>query len=147
MKYTLIRYKENGEDTCRGCVMDRWHSEFELLEFSNRKELIAAYGNLIFNDDIAVKNRYGRSEYHILISGIDLNGWHNGYNNSCRLFNRITDRAMEIAAKKHAVIEEQRLAAEKKAQDDAFAKEQERKLRKAAEEIELYNKLKQKYGE
>lgn len=38
--YTLIYYSENGYDSCRGCVMERWDSEFEMISTSYLHEAV-----------------------------------------------------------------------------------------------------------
>ena len=45
--YSLIAYKHNNVDTCRGCVMDRFDSDFELRTTVNETELIEAWATLL----------------------------------------------------------------------------------------------------
>jgi hypothetical protein len=35
MNYTIVAYKPNGEDTCRGCVMSTYNSDFFLETFTD----------------------------------------------------------------------------------------------------------------
>ena len=39
-RYTLIAYRKNGVQTCRGCVVDRWDSDFKYETNLTREEVI-----------------------------------------------------------------------------------------------------------
>ena len=43
--YTLIGYRENYSTSCRGCVMNRYDSLFEVKQFITLDEVIEAYTN------------------------------------------------------------------------------------------------------
>ena len=73
MFYTLIEYTSSGVDTCRGCVMDRWGSDFYISYFDEREELINYYAKKKVEETTRERNT-GHIEFTVLING------HNEYN-------------------------------------------------------------------
>jgi len=42
-KYTLIGYRENYSNSCRGCEMERYSSAFDVSQYETLEEVIEAY--------------------------------------------------------------------------------------------------------
>ncbi len=67
--YTLVAYRENGVDTCRGCVMGTSDSAFSLEVFTDVDKLVKAWAKAIFSE---VKEReYCSTDYTLLLNGYD----------------------------------------------------------------------------
>ena len=69
MNLTLIAYKRNSENVCRGCEMDRYQSDFQWL-CGRQQEIIHKWANLLFDNS---QMERGESEYEItlLVDGSD----------------------------------------------------------------------------
>ena len=72
--YTIIAYRPNGVDTCRGCVMGTTGSELETGFFKDVLEaatFAAGFENRPEEADLS----YSAWEVTLLIDGLDENGW------------------------------------------------------------------------
>lgn len=70
--YTLVGYREDGVDMCRGCVMERSSSDFFLKVCFTAEEVAAEWARRLFDEE-----RNGREycsfEYTLLLNGRDNN--------------------------------------------------------------------------
>lgn len=70
--YTLVGYREDGVDMCRGCVMERSSSDFFLKVCFTAEEVAAEWARRLFDEE-----RNGREycsfEYTLLLNGRDDN--------------------------------------------------------------------------
>lgn len=66
---TIIAYRSDGIDTCRGCVMERFSSEFDMGIFDDIKPAAVYYAKLVHSNKI--NNQNGRSNWdiNVLING------------------------------------------------------------------------------
>lgn len=68
--YSLIAYKSNSVDTCRGCVMDRFDSDFELQTTTEESELVARWAQLLKRNRDRTRGE-GGFDITLLINGAD----------------------------------------------------------------------------
>ena len=66
---TLITYREDGVDTCRGCVMDRSSSDFSLNVFTDIESLVQHWAKHRWN--LPQGREYCSTEYTLIIDGAD----------------------------------------------------------------------------
>ena len=66
---TLITYREDGVDTCRGCVMDRSSSDFSLNVFTDIESLVQHWAKHRWN--LPEGREFCETEYTLLIDGAD----------------------------------------------------------------------------
>lgn len=64
MLYTLIAYKENSSDYCRGCLMDSYSSDFEAWTGAEAEELAERWAKL---RDRNRNMRHGESGFDFLL--------------------------------------------------------------------------------
>ncbi len=69
MKYILVCYKPSGEDTCRGCLMERWDSEFELFKYDDVDNTIATLGQKMFEN--TQRGRAPEWEFTLFVDGLE----------------------------------------------------------------------------
>lgn len=68
--YSVIAYRENGYDSCRGCVMERWDSDFQTcitIDFDEAATFIAQ----IRDKSLINPDRAGSYDFQVLIDGRD----------------------------------------------------------------------------
>ena len=65
--YTLIAYREDGVDTCRGCVMDRSSSAFSLESATDAETIAGIWATARFNEPEG--REYCETEYTLLLNG------------------------------------------------------------------------------
>lgn len=70
--YTLVGYREDGVDTCRGQVMDRSGSDFFLSVFPTAEEVAAEWARRLFAEEDSGRE-YCSFEYTLLLDGRDDN--------------------------------------------------------------------------
>lgn len=51
MNYTLIAYRPDGADYCRGCLMGQSSSSFNLTVTSDREEVVEAWAQCLVEDE------------------------------------------------------------------------------------------------
>lgn len=69
MIYTLIAYKENSVDTCRGCVMDTFNSDFAAWSGSDADLLAERWATLHARNEAMERGESGYS-FLLFIDGI-----------------------------------------------------------------------------
>lgn len=142
MNYTVIAYRESGEDTCRGCVMDRWDSGFDMRTFVDTDRAAEWASQFYYQNKIEL----GSYSLSYLVNGKPLDYFN--FDGECddeyyeTTYNQydIDNEARRIASEKHEVFkakkEADRLAAIKRQLDY-----------KVEQDLALFAKLKAQYGE
>jgi hypothetical protein len=80
--FTLIAYKRDGVDTCRGCVMDSWGADFILETHFSKESLAERWAGLEWKNKHEHDRREPDYEFDILINGVPMqtgNMDHRGY--------------------------------------------------------------------
>lgn len=136
MQFTIIAYKSNGEDSCRGHVMERWGSDFSIRVASGLKDAIN-----IMSEYFLANLKTARSqpdwEVTLLFNGVpgeQLERW--------EVEQRVRARAEKMAKVKHdtqVATMAAKAAAEKAAKDEA------EQARVREQELKTLNRLKAKY--
>lgn len=73
MIYTLIAYRPNGIDSCRGCIMGRSDSDFNVFYYSaeDRQKLVGDYAQyLVFDHESIEEREICNWELTVLIDGM-----------------------------------------------------------------------------
>lgn len=70
--YTLVGYREDGVDTCRGCVMERSSSDFFLKVCFTAEDVAAEWARRLFDEE-SNGREYCSFEYTLLLDGRDDN--------------------------------------------------------------------------
>lgn len=133
---TIIAYRPDGTDTCRGCEMGRSSSDFDLVSSDDIEELT----NFLF---LIKKSDYDDREFReiqtyevtFLVGGKESRNWEDGQQWIVDLINDLAASRLEEHIVKMKVKQEQDLA--KKEADYKKIKEDEERL--------LLLKLKEKY--
>ena len=68
MNYTLVAYKPSGADICRGCLMETYDADFELVCTDDRDELIKRWAELRMREKQADGPAF---QFHLLFDGVD----------------------------------------------------------------------------
>lgn len=145
--YTVVAYRPDGVDTCRGCVMDRSSSDFELRCFQDLTEAARWQADKLM--DSPSGREYCSWEFTLLVDGMDDNGWWEVYGDSDReeppfdQYRRLVDEAW--AARKKAKEEQARLAQEAAEREAALKRERDAQAKEARERAELA-RLQARYG-
>jgi hypothetical protein len=97
MNYTLIAYKANSADYCRGCAMERFDSEHVILQTEEREELLNKWSDLLCQN---MNRQRGEDTFDItiLVNGSDL--WCDDIPDVS--YSDLTDAANALAAEKDA---------------------------------------------
>lgn len=144
MNYTIIGYKDNGEDTCRGCVMSRWDSALDIRTSRGPREATKHIAEFLYRN--LTKDRYsdGSWEVTVMFNGIPQDElWDR--NNTIMTHNpyhRMYRRAEKLAKGRHeqeVADKAAKEAAEKVAREEVERRKQEQK------ELETYNRLRAKF--
>jgi len=141
--FGMIAFKEEGVDTCRGCVMDRWSGEQVFVFTEDLTELLQAYAPLALRE---YDQREPHFEFTFLIDGQPIYpDWTPDEENEKEMALR---RALYEAADKEVEAIKQRKIAQ------AAREQEERRLReiREAEERErqeraTFARLMAKYGD
>ena len=64
IQFVLMAYKSNGCDYCRGCVVDRWDSDFEYISTANENDAIEFYAKYRFEDGYDLTVLINGQEYN-----------------------------------------------------------------------------------
>lgn len=142
LNYTLVAYKENSDDYCRGCVMARYDSDFEYLTTQSEEELISWWASYKTMNAFMEYNESGYG-FFFFINGIhsdDYSGegddWEEKYNHIKSIKKRVDALADEkIKTKKAEEAEKER---QKEVAQQQYCDQQER---------QQYEKLKKKFGD
>jgi hypothetical protein len=136
MRITVIAYRPDGVDTCRGCVMNTWGSEFDLNEFDDFDS--AAIDIASRKHDDKYKKAYTASDWQItvLINGkVALSddfgrgsALTEGEEDALKTLEGLIVHSGNVMEKNHqeALARKQRLAEEEKIREEAVAKERRR---------------------
>lgn len=152
MIYSLICYRPDGVDTCRGCVMDRSSSDFEAIVSDNINDIIALWLKKREDEDAHKSERaYGDWETTLLLNGHC--SWTNNFESRVEMDEATSEKFAEIEALLHQKNQERilgkevaRKAAEEKATLVAEQKKVAAKIAKEAAEKAEYDRLKAKFG-
>jgi len=124
--YTLIAYRPNGDDYCRGCLMDSSDSAFELTGDDSLEVIANTIAQYIFHNSIR-EREFCEWEMTFLINGIYVSGtgdysssretpdeyykiWDDVYTKGANLAGElIQKKKAEDITKRNAQIEAQRL--------------------------------------
>lgn len=154
--YTLIGYREDGIDTCRGCEMGRSSSDFFLKVCFTAEEVAAEWARRLFEEEDKGRE-YCSFEYTLLLDGRDADhdpdGWQvdglcnpetgEGWAEEARA--RVQARVAELLSQLKA----EKLAADERAKQVKAAQELARRARqrREAEEAERaeYRRLHAKF--
>jgi hypothetical protein len=71
--YTLVAYRPNGVDTCRGCVMGRSDSDFWLSVHTSAEDVAAEWAQSLFKESQNQEREVCSIEYTLLVDGRDEN--------------------------------------------------------------------------
>jgi hypothetical protein len=72
--YTVLAYREDAVDTCRGCVMDRSSSAFEVKCFQSNDEAIKYWAEKRYADTTSERH-LASWELTLLVDGLDRDSW------------------------------------------------------------------------
>ncbi len=132
MNITIIHYRPNGSDYCRGCHMGSSDSDFSIYTAESEDDAAASIANRL-EEDSKSDREYCHWENHILLNGLE--EYDEGYDHNLQqsiirkaegMFNDKVKRDEEIARQLKAKEKEAKLAekvkAKKKAEEDRYAK-------------------------
>ena len=146
--YTVIAYRENGLDTCRGCAMGRSDSAFDYISTTDIKEAAA----FCSDKNLASKNsgrEYCSWELTCLIDGMDDNLWwdHNQDHTGDTPFGQLSNAIAEDATTALLIRQEEqkRIEAEQERRRSAAEAERAQLWKEKQERIE-FERLSEKYG-
>jgi hypothetical protein len=66
--FTIIAYKSDSTDTCMGCLMASWSSDFEMSFATTEEDAAIAWADI---EDKKLEDREGGYEITLLINGLD----------------------------------------------------------------------------
>lgn len=137
MLLTLIAYRPNGEDVCRGHCVGRSDSDLEISYTKDINEAITIVSNYLFEDKI---KDYEYSSYEITILQ---DGRVDDYDDTEFSYD---DKLSYDILNKAAILADEKLVEHKRSFEDEKQKAQQRANEaKAKQELEMLAKLKQKY--
>jgi hypothetical protein len=137
---TVIAYKENSVDTCRGCVMDRYNSDLEMFSSDNPEAVADFVANLQAKD----LDHYSSFNFTYLFNGrcIHYDYTYVGENISEELDYGVFSDQEEIITK---IRWDANARTEVIAQQRREAKEREQKAQKAREQASQKNREREQY--
>ncbi len=145
--YTVVAYREDGVDTCRGCVMDRSSSAFDLRTFQSADEAAAWQADKLMTSPSG--REYCSWEFTWLVDGLDADSWWQVHGESeleepdFYGFQKLVDE--KLRALKAAQAERERLAKEEADRQAALEQARKQQEKEARERAEL-KRLQEKYG-
>ena len=145
--YTLIAYRENGTDSCRGCIIAQSDSAHKTIITENIDKIALEFANLNFQDKYSEREVCGW-EVTILMNGMCIMGYvDDDLYEDCLDLDRVKEITKIIKQKSAeylaGMIAEHEEETRKKI-EAMILQEQEKKLKK---ELEEYNRLKSKFGD
>lgn len=150
--YSLVAYRPNGVDSCRGCVMARSDSDIALHFFSSQEKLTDAWAQLRLAE-LGTGYEVSAVEYTLLINGMDDDAWwriHSQLNPEQEVDEAPFYELRELAEQKYQSLvlqEKQREQQAKIELERTQQLERERATEQARQaEKKLYEQLHQKYG-
>lgn len=140
--YTLIVYRPNAVDTCRGCVMGQSDSDFSLQTFYDEAALVQAWAQILC-ESAGRDREYASDEVTLLVDGLDYDAW---WHTVGRSTENDTEPHSELQARAeaHSRVLREEVLRQEAARQAAVA----RKAREAveAQELAAYQSLHAKYG-
>lgn len=149
MHYTIVSYRPNGDDYCRGCHMASSSSDFDLQETEDLEQAARWVADKLMADRRdAARREVCEWEVHVLCDGrrlLDIASADEEGRES--ITDRITGRAQQIVAER--IEDEKRKEAEKAAKlgEEAEKKKVAARVAKLAHERAEYERLKQQFGD
>jgi hypothetical protein len=134
--FTLIAYKRDGVDTCRGGVMDSWGADFILETYLNKESIAKRWGQIQWKNIHEHDRREPDYDFDILINGAPVEYAYNYTYGSDDGFDDIIE-SHEALFEEIKVLRDNEIARLKKIADEKASKlEQEKveKERKVAED-------------
>ena len=147
--YTIVAYRPDGVDTCRGCVMARSSSDFECRAFSSMEEAAQFWATKRLESSTSARE-YCSWEITALIDGLDCDSWWTLKGQDCdddeppfEELQRMADQAFNalVAARAEAARQEQL-----RAEAQAAAEREAAQLKKTAAEKAQLKALLAQYG-
>jgi hypothetical protein len=155
--YTLVGYREDGIDTCRGCEMGRSSSDFFLSVHATADEAATEWARRLFAEE-GRGREYCAFEYTLLLDGRDRDhdpsAWDEGTpcnpQTGASFAEEARDAVAALVAQKLAQLKADKLAADERALQAKQAQELARRARQkqeqeAAERAE-YQRLSAKFA-
>ncbi len=145
--YTVVAYRPDGVDTCRGCVMNRSSSDFELRCFQDLQAAAQWQADKLM--DSPSGREYCSWEFTLLVDGLDADSWWQLHGDSdleeppFDQYRKLVDKAW--AVRKKAEEEKARLAQEVAEREAALKRERDAQAKEARERAEL-ERLQARYG-
>lgn len=155
--YTLVGYREDGVDMCRGCVMDRSGSDFFLQVCFTAEDVAAEWARRLVAEESAGRE-YCSFEYTLLLNGRDRNNdpdaWEDEAARNPETGEGYAEEARDVVDARVAVLVAEmkaaKLAAEEQAKKVKEAQEigrrQRARLEQEAAERAEYLRLQAKFG-
>lgn len=72
--YTVVAYRPDSVDTCRGCVLDRSDSAFELKVCHSVEEAAQFFANKCWENETR-EREFAPWDLTVLVDGLDSEGW------------------------------------------------------------------------
>jgi len=129
MKYILVCYKPSGEDTCRGCLMESWSSDFEIFKGNDNDatRIAEILGEKMFENTQHI--RAPEWEFTLFIDGLEpYDCGDENWADIDNTHNNIFSKAELVCKQKKEEHEKKELAKAKK-QFTEFSKQQEERDR------------------
>lgn len=131
MNYTIVAYRPDGSNSCRGCVTDSWSSDFELRHTTDRREVVKDMAEFLYRN---IDSDTDDWEITLLFNGVPCDEYHKHR----RLYNMFYKRAMPLAKAKQAEY------LSKKAEEESKAVERRLEWQKE-QDLKTLNRLKAQY--
>ena len=131
MRYILTAYKSDSSDTCRGCLMESYSSDFRAINTTNRDKAIAFIAEILLEN---LKLGHGEIGYELQ--------WHHTEDDE-EIFIDLTDEYHEAEKIAKARFEEEKRLEEIKKQEAGAKRLEEKKQ----DELRQLAELQAKYGE
>lgn len=117
--YTVLAYLEDGVDSCRGCVMDSWGSEFEWGQFEEFEQALEWSKTIVEKSE---RHKFSGYDITLLHVSGDEQRWPDGYS-SDRFPTLLNAYAIDVRnkikqEKEDAIAERERRDAEYRKQRD-----------------------------
>lgn len=142
MNITIIHYRPNGSDYCRGCHMGSSDSDFSIYTAESEDDAAASIANRL-EEDSKSDREYCHWESYILLNGLE--EYDEGYD--CELQRSIFKKAEEIFNDR--VKRDEEIARQKKAEEKERKIKEKIEAKKKAEENRYakFLKMKEEYNE
>lgn len=132
MNYTIIAYKSDGSNSCRGQTYDQWGSQFEIRYTADRREVVKYMAGFLADN---LRTEQGEWDISVMYNGIPRDEYDRG-----NLYYRFLNRAEKIAKVMHQEYITKQDAAR-------AAREEAARQQKVQQDLATLNRLKAQYGE